>query len=249
MSGGSGRDHGVREGVAKCISQACVYSLEAKKTLLQVRGHLPHLPARIVWHRWMTGMMTSSVTSGVVFGSYFTVYNGLHGHALAGPTAAFVTSVIKVPMSNGMRLMQSGKARNLVQATRKIVKAHTWKGLYGGYRISLIEDLIEFDTRARLYKALRGMDPSPDVGSAMKGMFWGALSGAITAGMTTPFDTIKTHIAQQVANPDTPVSTLRVAAHLWKSHGVSAFFRGVEYRVASNMVKSALFFTIYELLP
>lgn len=247
--GGHDSHNGTREGLAKCISQACVYSLESKKTLMQVRGRLPKLPIHLMWYRWATGIMTSSITSGIVFGSYFTVYNGLEGQAIAGPVAALATSAIKVPLSNGMRLMQSGRARNLVHASRKIVKAHTVKGLYGGYRLSLIEDIIEFDMRARMYKALRNCDPFPDISSAMKGLFWGALSGAVTAGITTPFDTLKSHIAQQTANPFTQVSAVRVARSLWKNHGIAGFYRGVEYRVASNMVKSALFFTIYELLP
>lgn len=240
---------GIREGVAKCVSQACVYSLESKKTLLQVHGKLPDIPLQVMWQRWANGILTSSLTSGIVFGTYFCVYNNLSDHIFAGPVAALATSVIKVPISNGMRLMQSGNARNLVHATKKIVQAHKVKGLYSGYRISLLEDVVEFDLRARLYKALRMMDPQPEIHSAMKGLIGGAISGAVTAGITTPFDTIKAHIAQDAAKPSTNVCAVRVARALWKNEGIPGFFRGVEYRVASNMVKSALFFTVYELLP
>lgn len=93
------------------------------------------------------------------------------------------------------------------------------------------------------------MDPQPEIHSAMKGLIGGAISGAVTAGITTPFDTIKAHIAQDAAKPSTNVCAVRVARALWKNEGIPGFFRGVEYRVASNMVKSALFFTVYELLP
>lgn len=170
-------------------------------------------------------------------------------HVMAGPLAALTTSVIKVPISNGMRLMQSGQARNLVHATKRIIKAHKVRGLYSGYRISLLEDLVEFDLRARLYKTLRSWDVHPEINSAIKGLIGGALSGAITAGITTPFDTIKAHIAQDAAKPSTNVCAVKVAKTLWKHEGIPGFFRGVHYRVASNMVKSALFFTVYELLP
>lgn len=240
---------GMREGVAKCISQACVYSLESKKTLLQVHGRIPKLPLQMVWHRWLNGIITSSITSGLVFGTYFTVYNGANGHMMAGTTAALASSVLKVPISNGMRLMQSGRARTIVHAGRKIVKAHSWKGLYSGYRISLIEDIVEFDLRTRMYRNLRGMDPHPDVGSAIKGLFYGALSGAVTAGITTPFDTIKAHVAQEAANPSKTVSAWRIAHQILQNRGVGGLFSGVQYRVASNMVKSALFFTVFELMP
>lgn len=249
MNGRTNDSHGIREGVAKCISQACVYSLEARKTLLQVHGRVPRMPMHLVFHRWMTGILTSSVTSGLVFGTYFTVYNNLDGTPVAGPLAALTTSAIKVPISNGMRLMQSGHARNLLRAGKKIVRAHTWKGLYGGYRISLLEDIIEFDLRARVYKMLCKIDPFPELGTASKGLVWGAVSGALTAGITTPFDTIKSHIARDTADPSLRVSTLRICKNIWQSRGASGFFRGVEYRLASNMVKSALFFTVYELLP
>lgn len=246
------RDHrgGIREGVAKCVSQACVYGLEAKKTFLQVNGCLPtNMPPCLVWQRMITGVLTSSITSGVVFGTYFTVYNHMNGHMLAGATAALATSVIKVPISNGMRVMQSGRARNLVHATRKIVKAHNVAGLYSGYRVSLLEDVVEFDLRARLYQGMRTMDPLPGISTAIKGFLGGAVSGAITAGITTPFDCVKAHIAQDAAKVSGNVSAIRAANRIWCEHGIPGFFRGVEYRVASNMVKSALFFTVFELLP
>jgi hypothetical protein len=250
MNGRRDDNHGLREGVAKCISQAAVYSLEARKTMVQLHGHVLRVPFHVALQRWGSGVVTSSLTSGLVFGTYFTVYNQFAGGLWGGPAAALATSLIKVPISNGMRVMQSGSAATLLQAGRKIVRAHTWRGLYGGYRVSLLEDLIEFDLRARMYRAVRGYDPPlPDACGAFRGMFWGAFTGAATAALTTPLDTIKAHVAQDTANPQRPVSALKVTTRVWRNHGPLGFFRGLEYRVASNMVKNALFFSVYELLP
>jgi hypothetical protein len=246
MADTKGSRGGAREGIAKSVSQACVYGIEAKKTILQVSGSAS---AKVPFHRLIQGMVTSSLTSGLVFGTYFTVYNPMQEHMLAGTAAALATSVIKVPISNGMRVMQSGRARNLVDASRKIVRAHKVRGLYSGYRVSLVEDIVEFDLRARLYRVLRQADPLPGLPIATKGCLWGCVAGAVTSAITTPFDCIKSHIAQEAAKPMRDTRALKIAHNIFHQHGVPGFFRGADYRIASNMVKSALFFTVYELLP
>lgn len=242
---------GVREGLAKCVSQACVYSLEAQKTMLQLHGRIPNIPFNLLAHRWTVGMLTSSFTSGIIFGTYYGVYNRMDGHALSGAVAAFATSVIKSPMSNGIRLMQSGRARNLWHAGKKIVRAHSWRGLYSGYHVGLAEDIIEYDLRARMYRHLSaspwGGVPEP-VQNVCKGLTLGAFVGALTAGITTPFDTIKSHMAHYASMPNKRVSAVETAHDLFLRHGAAGFFRGMHLRVASNMVKSALFFSIFECL-
>jgi hypothetical protein len=240
---------GLKEGVARSLSQMCVYGMEARKTLQQVHGKVPALPPSVWWQRWRTGIFTSSLTSGIVFGSYFTVYNSMQGHMLAGSLAALSTSVIKIPISNGMRMMHTGGASNLAAAGRKIVRAHSWKGLYSGYRLSLLEDVIELDLRARMYGTVRGWDERPKDHAVYKGIGWGAACGAFAAGITTPFDTIRANLAIQASTPGVSLSTRAIVHQLWRQHGVAGLYRGLPMRVMSNAVKSALFYAIFEMLP
>lgn len=245
--------NGFKEGVARSISQACVYGMEAHKTLMQVHGHIPKMPWNVLVQRWTTGMLTSSMTSGIVFGTYFSVYNRLDGHIMAGTIASVATSVIKIPISNGMRLMQSGGARSLCSATRKIVRCHSWKGLYTGYPLSIMEDIIEFDLRARIYRALKTV-PKPwwcewEHANAISGFAYGAISGAVASGVTTPFDTIRSHLAVNAGNLSKSHHAIDIARGIIQHAGVHGLYRGVAMRVMSNTVKSALFFTVFELLP
>lgn len=239
---------GIREGVAKCISQACVYSLDTRKTIIQTNTMVKAVAKGTAVRQWLVGMLTSSCSAGLVFGTYFTVYHGMKGDMLAGPAATLVTSFLKVPLSNIMRLTQAGQVRNMRCAFCTIVKARTWKGLYSGYKISIVEDLIEFELRSRLYESLRNRQPQPNVSPALQGMLWGAVSGAVTAGLTTPLDTIKAHLAMEATNPATR-NAVAVTHALWRSAGLAGFMRGIQYRLASNMTKNALFFCITELIP
>lgn len=236
--------YGLREGIARSVSQACIYGLEARKTLLQVYGKIP---AKGVPGQWLPGMITSSVTSGLVFGAYFSVYNRLHAHWFAGTVAAFSTSLVKIPISNGMRLMQTGAAPHLFAATRKIVAAKSWRGLYTGYRLSLMEDIIEMDLRARLYKALR--TDTKENGQVWRGFSGGAISSSIASGITTPFDTLRSHMAIHASNRGKCVKIIPTMRTIIQKHGIMGLYHGATLRVASNAIKGALFFSLYEMLP
>lgn len=242
--------NGLREGVARCMSQACVYGLEARKTLLQVYGRVPKTSVSILCNQWIPGMLTSSLTAGCVFGTYFSVYNQLSPAWYAGTVSAVATSFVKIPISNGMRVMQAGAARNLVGACRRIVKLQSWRGLYTGYGVSLMEDIIEFDMRTRMYNHMTGvMRKNHWNDTLFRGVGLGALSGSIVAGITTPFDTIRAHMAVDAAKSDKTCHPMKIARHIVKTRGWTGLYKGMPMRVTANALKSAIYFTIFELIP
>lgn len=244
------RKDGLREGIARGLSQACVYVFEAQKTVLQVYGKLPNQTAIRMIEMMTKGMMQSATTSSIVFGSYFTVYHTVGPSNLwAGPVSAFATSFIKIPISNSMRLMQAGLAENVVDAGRKIVKAKSVRGLYGGYATSLMEDIIEFDLRTRMYNAIKQhMTKNKESMHPQMGMVFGGIAGMVAAWVTTPFDTIRAHIAVDAASTTKRRCIASTAQHLWNQGGIPAFYRGATIRAISNAVKSALFFMFFEAL-
>ncbi len=237
------RHGGMREGLARGLSAACLYGLEAHKTMLQVHGR--GLSGANMLEMMVKGMFTSAITSSVVFGSYFSVYHSIGpANFWAGPVSAVATSVIKIPLSNTIRLMQAGLAKNVVDAGRKIVQARRVRGLYNGYTASVAEDIIEFDLRTRMYSGIRSR--VPDQANPWTGLSIGAVVGMFAAWITTPFDTIRAHMAIEAAGLAKRRSVMKTAAHLYKTGGVSALYRGATIRAMSNAMKHALFFMFYE---
>lgn len=259
------RKDGWVEGVARGLSQACVFCIDAKKTLGQVYGK--HAP-KIDWVQLITkGMATSIVTSGAVFSAYYQVYNSIGPQNLwAGPCAALTTSVIKIPISNCMRLMQSGMATSPFHAAKTIYQAQRWRGLYAGYAISLAEDIVEYDTRTRLYMKLKDMTLDGHVNSiglgsidtengdwsrtiaTMRGATLGSIAGVITSWATTPFDTIRTHLAVEAKRTNQRKPAHKIVARIIKQEGIPGLYRGAVLRATSNAVKSAMFFMFVEAL-
>lgn len=248
----SDRKNGFIEGVARSLSQSIVFCLDTQKTLVQVYGH-GNAP-KMNWGNIITsGMPTSMITSGIVFGSYYSIYNGIgSANWFAGPVAAITTSMMKVPISNTMRVMQSGLAKNPFDACRKIIKTQKVRGLYTGYGLSLLEDIVEFDTRNRMYEGMRGHFEIDDkkskckIRSTISGATLGSISGVATAYLTNPFDCIKSNMAISTVNGKK--TAFEVAKHILRQDGIGGFYRGASLRATTSALKSALFFMFVEAL-
>ena len=234
-------NHGKDEGIARAVSQVVVYTLERRKTLCQLNGFVPQSTAslRRQFHEWGIGVSTSAVLAGVVFMSYFSIYNsmGMACNPLAAPTASFLTSFIKVPISNGMRLLQCGRARSFVQAIRMIHKINKVQGFYKGYALALVDDIIEMEVRNRICEHFISRD-----NSACLNIGIGMSACSIAAGLTTPFDVVRMHMCvnQQCA--------IQTAKTLLRTHGPAVLYRGATIRCQSTAAKSIVFFLVYEML-
>lgn len=225
---------GITEGIARGLSQACVYAVEARKSVVQVYGKQP---LRMDPCKVFLTMLQSAASSGVVFGMYFSTYNAIGmSNPLAGPLSSIATSMLKLPISNCMRMIQVDKASNLVNATRKIVRTRGVRGLYNGYTLSLIEDMIETDMRTRLYVGLKQEN------NLALNVGLGAISGMIAAYITSPFDLVRANMS--VHN----MTCTQIVQDIWKKDGVLGLYRGGSLRMCSNGVKYALFFMFFELL-
>jgi hypothetical protein len=236
---------GKNEGIAKCLSQVFVYGMDKRKTMLQVhgkRGHTyGHVKNKATLMNCLHGVTVSSLLSGLVYFTYFTVYNSLttskYMGFIASPMAAFVTSFIKLPVGNGMRLVQSEKARTIWHAGRKLHRSNGIRGLYTGYRVALIEDVVEMSVRDRIYETFMDDDKSVAFNIVV-----GMIASSFAAGFTTPCDILRLHMCMGGRN------LLSTATDLISAQGPTTLYRGVAMRTVSNAVKSASFFTIFEML-
>ena len=134
MGGATGT--GWREGLARGLSQALTYVFELHKTALQVHGVGPKWTPAEWTLNVSRGIWQSSLTAGIVFHSYFSVYHAVaamppHAAAFAGPLASFVTSGIKIPIGNCMRVVQASPklAPTIIHAGLAITKNRGVGGL------------------------------------------------------------------------------------------------------------------------
>lgn len=231
------KSDGLREGIARSLSQMVTYPFEAKKACIQVGKIAP-----VQFIQCYKGIFQSSLSSGIVFTSYFNIYNSIHPHPLASSIAAFFISFIKIPIANCMRILQiNPNHKNAIESGHKIIKKRGVKGLYNGYSISLLEDVIETSIRNTIYESCKQQYPSFS-------LITGAFAGAMGAAFTTPFDTIRTNMAHASIG-QSKNDLFHISKNLiYSPEGPKVLFRGVKIRATSNAVRYALFYLIMEYL-
>lgn len=237
---------GVIEGVARGASQACVYILEFQKTQLQIYGRIPTYTP-IEWFQHLSrGIVSSTLTAGFVYGTYFSLYSQFPNKAFAGVIATVGTSIIKIPIANSMRVLQTSHHPHVFSAGKNIFKAQGFRGLYSGYGLSLIDDHLDMSARINVYNMLRGLVPE-DKMSPQVGLVLGAISGSIAAALTTPFDTIRCHMAVK-STDEIQLGAVRTMQSMFRKGGLPIFVRGIGFRASSNALRTALFCLFYEML-
>jgi len=215
--------YAIKEGISRCISQSVVYSLERKKTQLQIFGSNPIQNRN---NNLYIGCATSGITAGIVYTIYFTVYNNLINQTPAASIlAGLITSIIKIPIGNSMRILQSGKAINFFNAAKILYRE---KNLYKGYKISVIEDIIEMDMRIRIYDFLT-QKINKDSTIYLHTII-GSTAGICASGITTPFDTIR---SRMIYNKPLYLCNL---------------YDGLQFRLLSNALKSGTFYLFYQII-
>ena len=236
---------GALEGLAKGLSNAISYGIDSRKTLYQLHGFVPKLPRKQLVARWTSGLASSCSLIGLIYFSYYNVYNRMlltQFAPCAGQVSALVISGMKLPIYNGMRVMQSAKANSIASGCMTMYKASSpcsVKNVYKGYGFSLLEDMIEMDLRTRLYNKFRNAKKTLPFNASI-----GTLASATAAAVTTPFDNVRLHMC--VGNKST--KPLHVCMDLLRERGVRGLYKGVAMRVTSNVVKNSSFFVIFELL-
>ena len=246
MIAADGSTNGLIEGVSRGASQACVYILEFQKTQLQVYGRIPKYSS-IEWMQHLSrGLISSALSAGMVYGVYFSTYNQIHDKIIGGMVATVATSVIKIPIANSMRVLQSGGYPHVLAAAGAIFKAQGMRGIYSGYGVSLIDDYFDMECRIRVYNYLRGLVAEKDMNHNL-GLVIGGLSGMVAATLTTPFDTVRCHMAIASTHKG-KVCAFQTARNMFQVGGLGVFLRGIGYRASSNAVRSALFGLFYEYL-
>lgn len=248
-----GAEHGWKEGLARTMSQACTYVVDVQKSLVQIHGknHVFSVPQMI--NAFQQGVLQSSLTAGIVYGTYFQVYKSCNGEPYANALATFVTSVIKIPISNCMRLIQlhPKDKLNIITSGKRILRNQGARGLYSGYMLSYVEDFIEMELREKLFQAFDKwcVENRIPIHSHQIGFIGGALSGSSVAFLTTPFDALRCHMAYEAGTTmHRRVNLVHTVCTIFSQQGCYAFYRGANLRAMSTGLRMALFYMFVKIL-
>lgn len=204
----------------------------------------------------------SAPNAGLFFCTYDTVKKqatgrfGLQdspGVHMAAATCGEVTAcLVRVPTEIVKQRRQAGAGDTGLGIFRSTLKTEGILGLYRGYFTTLAREipfaLIQFPLWEFLKKRLAEMtgqsSPPPWQGSVC-----GAVSGGISAAVTTPLDVAKTRI--MLAKADTSEAKMGAVGAMrtvFAEKGVPGLFAGVTPRVTWISVGGAVFFGVYEMI-
>lgn len=86
--------------------------------------------------------------------------------------------------------------------------------------------------------------------SASASALFGSVAGAISAGLTTPLDVVKTRVMlarrDGGSGPDKKIRARNIVQGIWRDEGFGAFWRGVGPRVAWIGIGGAIFLGSYQ---
>lgn len=223
---------GVAQGIARCLSMMATHPFEKSKINLQVHGQKCGLSLR--------GIFQTSFTSGLVYTTYFGLYESMEGNPWAATLASLLTAIIKIPLHNSIRVFYiMPQAKTVLDCGKAIFQQNGMKGMYTGFRINVIEDIIETNIRDNLYSQVRRKEDS---------MWWniacGALCGSLGAAVTTPFDTLKSNLVYNASrcHAQLPFCQAIVAIYLEKG-GLLGLYRGVHLRAFSSVLRYMVFYS------
>lgn len=225
--------NGIKEGISRCLSQMTTYPFESHKIKLQVHGYSCQKIS-------FNGIYQSSITSGIIFSLYYSIYNNLQGNPLASTIASIVTSFIKIPVGNCMRLLQlNNEKTNIIKCAKLLILSKGVKGLYSGYTLSILEDIIEHNIRNSIYDFGKVLIQDP-----FANMIIGCFAGSFSAGITTPFDTMKSKLIYD----KNKINVIQMIYHIHKSSGLKSFYTGCNIRTLSNATRYGMYYLFLEII-
>jgi len=136
------------------------------------------------------------------------------------------------------------------QTASQIFRELGFRRLYSGASACLLRDMpfsaIFFSTYPRM-KAALASDNQPLSKPGL--LLAGAMCGVPASALVTPFDVIKTRLQAKQRQGDVAHTGIRsCASHIWKTEGVSAFFKGVGARVCRSSPQFGVTLFVYEML-
>lgn len=225
---------GIAQGIARCMSMMATQPFEKSKINLQVHGISTGLSTR--------GIFQTSISSGLVYAIYFGLYEAMENNPLAATLSAIVTAFIKIPLHNSIRVFYiMPQAKTIFDCTKAIFKQNGLKGVYTGFRINVMEDIIETNIRDNLYSKLKIRNSDK---WSWHNVLCGSFCGSLGAALTTPFDTLKSNFVYNASRThlQTVPFTKAVLMVYREKGGLLGLYRGMHIRAFSSALRYAVFY-------
>mmetsp|Transcript_102302 Transcript_102302/g.161615 ORF Transcript_102302/g.161615 Transcript_102302/m.161615 type:complete len:303 (-) Transcript_102302:4-912(-) len=256
--------------VAGFAVDAALFPLDALKTRVQSRRGLARSSNSTLkgLYRGVGTALVGSVPSSAIF---FMVYEAsrkrlneidCYGSPLVASVFGEIAACgVRVPMDMIKQKLQMGDANSFRSALSGLVRAEAVPLFVASFRATAMRDVLHTSLQMSLYENLKWVAarrtscPSVDQLPAGQAALCGSLAGAISAGLTTPIDVVRTRV--NLRPPPTNVHS--IVHYNWKvlcaeecretycSKGISGFFAGAGLRAVSMGAGGFLFLGTFEL--
>ena len=175
---------------------------------------------------------------------------------LAASMGEIAACAVRVPTEVVKQRAQAGQYPSSLTALTSILYqrrthglVHVWRELYRGWSITVMREVpftvIQFPLWEGMKKwslGQRQRQSRPTDVTGVESATFGAISGAIAAGLTTPLDVLKTRmmLAKQ------RLSLFTITSRIIKEEGGKAFFSGIGPRTMWISIGGAVFLGSYQ---
>ncbi|KAL7579913.1 hypothetical protein ACA910_004917 [Epithemia clementina (nom. ined.)] len=171
-------------------------------------------------------------------------------HSLSAASGNILSSSIFVPKEAIKQQMQYLGNANILQAATALCKSRGIRGMYSGYRATLLRNIPTAALRFTLYEELKHnwlKRSSADDQAHPKMFDWGifvagAVAGVAASAFMTPIDVIKTRISTGTC----PINMRSCFHQVVRDTGIGALYAGAGSRMLSSGAFSAIGFGVLE---
>ncbi|KAE8786578.1 protein MITOFERRINLIKE 1, chloroplastic [Hordeum vulgare] len=252
---------------AGAFTYAALLPLDAVKTRLQagaasrgswqVFADILRTDGPLGLYRGLSAVILGSATSSAIyFGTCELAKSLLRPHLppflvppLAGASGNISSSAIMVPKELITQRLQSGAATGRSwQVLLQILQTDGFFGLYAGYAATLLRNLPAGVLSYSSFEYLKAFALSKSNAANLtpgESVLCGALAGAISAGLTTPLDVVKTRLMTRVGaqGSRTVVGTMQ---EVIAEEGLMGLSRGIGPRVLHSACFAAIGYCAFE---
>jgi solute carrier family 25 S-adenosylmethionine transporter 26 len=237
-----------------------MFPLDTVKTRLQagnVKGKLTFTSAYRGIESALPGSMLSS-------GTFFAVYEGTKNqlqsspgassapewtiHMASAASADIFACAVRNPLEVVKQQMQAGLHENTLSTVKHIWREEGMRGFFAGYMATVARD-IPFDMiQFAIYEGARSyVVKSQDRPlSSTQTCGCGCTAGTVAAGITTPFDVVKTRMMTQGASAVRIESISHGLYTIGVEEGLQGLWRGVAARCLYNGMGGMVMFSMFE---
>ncbi|KXS95467.1 hypothetical protein AC578_6869 [Pseudocercospora eumusae] len=225
-----------------------LYPLDTLKTRLQSS---PGFWASGGFRGIYSGIASAAIGSAPGAALFFVTYEAVHrasphAHVLAATLGEIAACAVRVPTEVVKLRAQAGQFASSGEALRWILQSGGGgRELYRGWGIMVFREVPFTAVQFPIWEGLKRWAVERrggEVSTVVESAGFGAVSGAVAAGVTTPLDVLKTRMMLSTGQVD----IFSIARKIWKEEGARTFFAGIGPRTLWIGVGGAVFLGSYQ---